>query len=73
MESAPRRKERFSCYTSVLLEVGERHTGWAEAAVHFRDQPDYTCSNFLFDGGHRGCDNVKTSDVFVFLSDSGEF
>lgn len=50
MESAPHREERLSCDTCVLLEVGERHTGQAEAAMHFRDQPDYTCAHFFFDG-----------------------
>lgn len=40
--SVPYRKERFSCYEFVFLEVGERYGGQAETTtIHFRCQPDY--------------------------------
>lgn len=67
MESVPHRKEIFSCNKFVFLEIGEGHTGKAETTIHFRCQPDHMYSIVLFDGGHCGCDNVKTLGVIVFL------
>lgn len=62
MESVPHREEGFPCYKFIFLEA--RYIGQAETTtVHFKFQPDYIGSSFLFDGRYGGCDNVNTLDV----------